>query len=126
MSQYNKTIQKLIHFNDGTKKNQKNVKEHNPNWPEIIYNPYRILIAEISWSGKVNAILGQINYEPDINKICLYSKDPYENKYQFLINKRESTGLKHLKNSKFLFNIPMMIFIKILKNIFEIKNVKYW
>ena len=104
MSQYNKKIQKLIHFNDGTKKAWKNVKEHNPNWPEIIYNSYRILIAESSRSGKVNAILGQINYEPNINKICLYSKDPYENKYQFLINKRESTGLKHLKSSKFLFN----------------------
>ena len=30
----------------------------------------------------------------------LYAKDPYEVRYQFSINKRESTGLKHLNNSK--------------------------
>ena len=30
----------------------------------------------------------------------LYSKDPYEAKYQLLINKRESTGLKYLNDSK--------------------------
>ena len=32
--------------------------------------------------------------------IYLYSKDPYEAKYQLLTNKRESTDLKHLKDSK--------------------------
>ena len=30
----------------------------------------------------------------------MYAKDPYEAKYQFLINKRESTGLKHLNDPK--------------------------
>ena len=30
----------------------------------------------------------------------LYSKDPYKAKYQLLINKQESTGLKNLNNSK--------------------------
>ena len=30
----------------------------------------------------------------------LHSKDPYEAKYQLLINKRESTGLKYLNDSK--------------------------
>ena len=29
-----------------------------------------------------------------------YAKDPYEAKYQLLINKRESTGLKYLNDSK--------------------------
>ena len=28
----------------------------------------------------------------------MYAKDPYEVKYQFLINKRESTGLKHFND----------------------------
>ena len=41
-----------------------------------------------------------INHEPDIDKIYLYAKEPYEAKYQFLINKRESTGLKYLNDSK--------------------------
>ena len=30
----------------------------------------------------------------------MYAKDPYEAKYQFLINKRESTGLKHFNDTK--------------------------
>ena len=33
-------------------------------------------------------------------KNYLYAPDPYEAKYQLLINKRESTGLKHLNDSK--------------------------
>ena len=34
--------------------------------------------------------------QPDIDENDLYAKDPYEAKYQFLIQKEESTGLKHL------------------------------
>ena len=41
-----------------------------------------------------------INNQPDTDKIFLYAKDPYEAKYQFLINKRESTGLKHFNDPK--------------------------
>ena len=41
-----------------------------------------------------------INYQPDIDKIYLYAKDPYEAKYQFLINKRERIGLKHFNDPK--------------------------
>ena len=41
-------------------------------------------------SGKTNALFNLINHEPDI--IYLYAKDPYEAKYQLLINKREITG----------------------------------
>ena len=41
-----------------------------------------------------------INNQPDIDKIYLYVKDPYEAKYQFLINKRKSTGLKHFNDPK--------------------------
>ena len=49
---------------------------------------------------KRNALLNLINHEPDIDKIYLYAKDLYEAKYQLLINKRESTGLKYLNDSK--------------------------
>ena len=45
-------------------------------------------------------MLNLINNEPDIDKIDLYATDPYEAKYQFLINKQESTGLEHLNNFK--------------------------
>ena len=41
-----------------------------------------------------------INNQPDIDKIYLYAKDPYEAKDQFLINKRESTGLEHFNDPK--------------------------
>ena len=30
----------------------------------------------------------------------MYAKDPYEARYQLIINKRESTGLKHLNDPK--------------------------
>ena len=41
-----------------------------------------------------------INNQPHIDKIYLYTKDPYETKYQHLIKNRESTGLKHFDDSK--------------------------
>ena len=67
---------------------------------KITDHPYRILIIGGSGSAKSNALLNLINHEPDIDKIYLYAKDPYEAKYQFLINKRESTGSKYLNDSK--------------------------
>ena len=45
-------------------------------------------------------MLNLINWEPDIDKIYLYANVPYEAKYQLLINKRESTGLKYFNDSK--------------------------
>ena len=41
-----------------------------------------------------------VNQQPDIDQIYLYAKDPYEGRYKFLINKRESTVLKHFNDSK--------------------------
>ena len=40
------------------------------------------------------------NQQPDIDKIYLYVKDPFESKYQLLINRREKVGIKKLKNLK--------------------------
>ena len=79
---------------------KEDIKEHNPNWPEIPDHPYRILIIGGSGSGKTNALLNLINNEPDIDKISLYAKDPYEAKYQLSINKRENIGLKYLNDLK--------------------------
>ena len=53
-----------------------------------------------SESGKTHWLFNIINHQPDINKIYLYAKDPYEAKYQFLINKRESKGLNHFNDDK--------------------------
>ena len=41
------------------------------------------------WIRKKNALLNLISNQPDTDKIYLYAKDPYEAKYQDLINKRE-------------------------------------
>ena len=79
---------------------KEDIKEHNPKWPEIPEHPYRILIIGGWGSGKTNALLNLKNNEPDMDKIYLYTKDPYEAKYQLLVNIRESTGLKYLNDSK--------------------------
>ena len=100
----------MITFNDIT-------KEHNPNWSQIPDHPYRILIIGGSGSGKTNSLFNLINQQPDIDKIYLYAKDPYEAKYQFLIKKREDAGTKHFNDSK--------AFIEYLNKMFDIhKNIK--
>ena len=87
----------MINFDEYTSENRIN---HNLNWPYIPDHPYRILIIGGSGSGKTNTLLNLINNQPDIDKIYLYAKDLYEPKYQFLINKRESIGLKHFNDPK--------------------------
>ena len=62
---YKKTIQKIINFDDVVKEN---VKVDNPNWPEILDHPYRILIIGGSGSRKANSLLNLINQQPNINK----------------------------------------------------------
>ena len=79
---------------------KENTKEHNPNWPQIPDHPSRILIIEGSGSGKINSLFNLINQQPDIDKIYLYAKDPYETKYQFLIQKCEYVGTKDFNDSK--------------------------
>ena len=60
----------------------------------------RILIIGYSGSGKTIALFNLINNQQDIDKICLYSKDPYEAKYQHLFNKREKVDLSHYDDRK--------------------------
>ena len=57
----------------------------------------QVLLCSLSWGA---ANYANISHHPDIDKTCLYAKDPHEVKYQFLISKRENTGLKHLNGSK--------------------------
>ena len=75
----------MINFDDYTSENK---TEHNPNWPHT------------PGSGKTNVLLNFIENQPDIDKIYLYAKDPYEAKYQYLINKREGVGIDHFNDPK--------------------------
>ena len=60
--------------------------------------PFRLLIIGPSGSGKTNTLLHLINDLHPIDKICLYAKDIHEPKYEYLINKREQTGIKNLND----------------------------
>ena len=53
-----------------------------------------------SGSRKTNALSNLIHNQPDVDKTYLYAKDPYEAKYQYLINKREKVGLNHYDDPK--------------------------
>ena len=87
----------MINFDDYVNENK---SEHNKNWSYITDHPYRILIIGGSGSGKTNLLLNLIENQPDIDKIYLYAKDPYESKYQYLINKREGVGINHFNDPK--------------------------
>ena len=51
--------------------------------------------------------------------ICFYGKDPYEAKYQYLINKREKVGLDHYDGPK-----AFMEYSNDTKDIY--KNIEYY
>ena len=87
----------MINFDDHTNENK---TEHNLKWPYISDHPYRIVIVGGSGSRKTNVLLNLINNQLDIDKIYLYAKDPYEVKYQYLINKRKKVGLDHFNDPK--------------------------
>ena len=53
-----------------------------------------------SGSGKTHVLLNLIENQPDIHKIYLCAKDPFEAKYQDLINKREGVGKDHFNDPK--------------------------
>ena len=93
----------MINFGEYTNENK---IEHNLMWPHIPNHPYRILIIGGSGSGKTNALLNLINNQPDIDKIYLYTKDPYEAKCQYLINTREKVGLDHFDDYKYFMEYP--------------------
>ena len=87
----------MINFDDYVNEHK---TEHNKNWPYIPDKPYRILIIGGSGTGKANVLLNLVENQPDIDQMYLCAKDPYEAKYQYLINKRESVGINHFNDPK--------------------------
>ena len=49
------------------------------------------------------------NQQPDIDRIYLYIKDPFESKYQLLIYGKERVGIEILKNPKTLIDYSQTI-----------------
>ena len=82
-------------FNLDDFRNENN-KEHNLHWQYIPDNLYAVLIIGGRGSGKANPLLHSIKEEDFIDKNYLYPKDLRQPKYQFLIEKRENAGIKHL------------------------------
>ena len=74
----------MINFDDVT---IENIKEYNLSWLQIPDHPYRILIIGGSETGKTNSLFNLTRQQPDIDKMYLYAKNLYEEKYQFLNNK---------------------------------------
>ena len=72
--------------------NKKKSSSENDHWP------FRMLIIGPSGSGKTNTLLNSIDKFHPIDKIYLYPKDTDEDKYQYLINKREQAGIKKLND----------------------------
>ena len=63
-----------------------------------------------SGSGKTNVLHKLMKHQrPNIDKIHWYVKDPFEPKYQLLINGREKVGIKKLKNPKALIDYSQAI-----------------
>ena len=73
----------MINFDDCVSENktEQELLSHSKNWPYTPDHPHIILIIGGSGSGKTNVLLNLIENQPDIDKIYLYAKDPYEAKY---------------------------------------------
>ena len=96
---------------------KENIKQHIPNWQQVLVYPYKILIVRCSGSRKTNSLFNITNRQPVIDRVYLYAKDTkYEAKYQFLISKRTSTGLNHFNDSK-VFTEHWKKMVDIYKNI---------
>ena len=81
----------MLNLDDIVSNKKKSSSEHN-DWP------FRMLIIGPSGFGKTNTLLHLIDKFHPIDKIYLYAKDTDEEKYQYLINKREQAGIKKLND----------------------------
>ena len=85
----------MINFDDYTNENK---TEHNTKWSYILDHPCKILIE----GGVPNQEkqITKFKNQHDIDKIYLYTKDPYQAKYQYSTKKREKADLHHYDDTK--------------------------
>ena len=81
----------MLNLDDIVSNKKKSSLEHN-DWP------FRMLIIGPSGSDKTSTLLHLIDKFHPIDKIYLYAKNTDEEKYQYLINKREQAGIKSLNH----------------------------
>ena len=103
-NKYDKAIKKN-YFDDFT---EEDIKKQNRNKQLTFDHPCRIFIIGYSGSGKASKLLNLISRQPDLEKFFIYPIDPCEPKYQLLISKRKSVGLKNVIILKVLLNILMI------------------
>ena len=77
---------------DNIVSNKKKSSSEKDDWP------FRMLIIGPSGSGKTSTLLHLIDKFHPIDKIYLYAKDTDEEKFQYLINKREQAGMKNFND----------------------------
>ena len=112
----------MINFDDYVNENR---TEHNINWPYIPEYPYRILSIGGWRSGKTNVLLKLIEKQPDIDQIYLYSKYPYEAKYQHLIKIHEKVIIITILELILSIQMICMMFTKIFVITILMKKIKY-
>ena len=89
---------------------------HNPNCAFVPDYSYRILVIGRPGSGKTNMLLNLIKHQrPDIYKSYLSVKDPFESKYQLLINRREIVVIIKLKIQRHSLNIYKQLMMVVHK-----------
>ena len=90
---------------------------HNRNWPYIHDLLYKILIIVIiGGSGlvKTNVLLNLIKHQRSNIVRYLYVKDPFESKYEFLINGTKKYKLKQkIQKHSLIIHKQLMMFMKI-------------
>ena len=101
--------------------------EHNLKWKYIPDHQYKALIIGGSGSRKTNALLNLINKNPYTHKNYLFAKDPYEEKYQYLIRKREKVGFRDFDGTKIFieYSNDTKLLMNTLRNTISEINVNY-
>ena len=77
-----------------------NIKKCNGSCPKIPHHRYWILIIGGSGTGKTNILLNLIHNQPDSDKIYIYTKDTFDNKFQLISDNHYQTGIKNCKDAE--------------------------